>query len=74
VTGIGGTSWYYKSGLTVFGTAANPNTAPVFGLPNDVYKQKGFSTYGSSGTPVMYVGSFTAGPAPNLTWVPINRD
>jgi hypothetical protein len=69
-----GTNWNYKSGLTVFGTAADPNVAPVFGLPNDVYKQKGFPTYGSSGTPVMYVGSFTAGPAPNLTWVPINRD
>jgi hypothetical protein len=69
-----GTNWNYKSGLTVFGTDANPNTAPVFGLPNDVYKQKGFPTYGSSGTPVMYVGSYTAGPAPNLTWVPINRD
>lgn len=73
VTGIGGTSWFYKSDLTVFGTDANPNTAPVFGMPGDTYKQKGFPTYGSAGTPVFYVGSFTAGSPPNLTWVPVNR-
>jgi len=71
-TGIGGTSWYYKSDLTVFGTDANPNTAPVFGNPNDTYKQKGFPIYGSAGTPVLYVGSAVAGP-PFFTWVPVNR-
>lgn len=71
-TGIGGTSWYYKSDLTVFGADADPNTAPVFGNPNDTYKQKGFPIYGSAGTPVLHVGSAVAGP-PYFTWVPVDR-
>jgi hypothetical protein len=70
-TGIGGSSWNYRSDLTVFGAQLNPNSPAVKGMPNDTYKTSTQAVYGA-GAAVMYVGSALAA-SPFFAWVPVNR-
>lgn len=68
-----GINWYYKSDMTVFGTAADPNVAAVPGMPGDTYKLKNQPIIAPAGTAAFWVGSRVAGP-PFFTWVPVYRD
>jgi hypothetical protein len=66
-----GANWNYKSNMTVFGTATDPNAASVPGYPGDTYKLKNQPIFGAGAT-VFWVGSRLVG-SPSFTWVPVNR-
>ena len=67
-----GAASYYKSDITVYGTAADPNVGAVPVMPGDTYKLKDQPVFGLVGDPVMWIGSRVLGP-PFYNWVKVVR-
>lgn len=67
-----GANWYYRSAMTVYGTAVDPNAGSVPVMPGDTYKRKDQPIFGTVGDAVMWVGSRVLGP-PFNNWVKVVR-